>query len=300
MRTIVLRPDRPFNLDRTLSCGQAFRWEVVDGWWSGVVGEEAIWIRQDGDRLIFTGADSRFIRDYFRLDQDLPSILASIDRDPVIGAAIQECMGLRLIGQPPWECLVSYICATNTNIPAVKRRIALMAERCGRPIERPGGRVYAFPEPDALAELSCTDLRECKVGYRAEAVREAALYAADNPDWAERIAALPFEEAREALMRFRGIGPKAADCVLLFAFGFFEAFPVDVWIHRIMTEAYLPELAGKGCTPAVYERIRKFAQEYFGDYAGYAQEYLYCVRESGMQKMVKPPFLNPATRQNSR
>jgi len=300
MRTIVLRPDRPFNLDRTLSCGQAFRWEVVDGWWSGVVGEEAIWIRQDGDRLIFTGADSRFIRDYFRLDQDLPSILASIDRDPVIGAAIQECMGLRLIRQPPWECLVSYICATNTNIPAVKRRIALMAERCGRPIERPGGRVYAFPEPDALAELSCTDLRECKVGYRAEAVREAALYAADNPDWAERIAALPFEEAREALMRFRGIGPKAADCVLLFAFGFFEAFPVDVWIHRIMTEAYLPELAGKGCTPAVYERIRKFAQEYFGDYAGYAQEYLYCVRESGMQKMVKPPFLNPATRQNSR
>jgi len=300
MRTIVLRPDRPFNLDRTLSCGQAFRWEVVDGWWSGVVGEEAIWIRQDGDRLIFTGADSRFIRDYFRLDQDLPSILASIDRDPVIGAAIQECMGLRLIGQPPWECLVSYICATNTNIPAVKRRIALMAERCGRPIERPGGRVYAFPEPDALAELSCTDLRECKVGYRAEAVREAALYAADNPDWAERIAALPFEEAREALMRFRGIGPKAADCVLLFAFGFFEAFPVDVWIHRIVTEAYLPELAGKGCTPAVYERIRKFAQEYFGDYAGYAQEYLYCVRESGMQKMVKPPFLNPATRQNSR
>jgi len=300
MRTMVLRPDQPFDLDRTLSCGQAFRWEEVDGWWYGVVAGRAIRIRQEGDLLIFTGADARFISDYFRLDQDIQSILASIDRDPVIGAAIGECMGLRLVRQPHWECLVSYICATNTNIPAVKRRIALMVERYGKPIEGPTGRAYAFPEPEALATLSCTDLRECKVGYRADAVREAALYVAENQDWAERIAALPFEEAREALMRFRGVGPKAADCVLLFAFGFFEAFPVDVWIHRIMTEAYLPELEGRECTPTVYERIRKFAREYFGDYAGYAQEYLYCVRRSGLPARNGFTALNPATRQNSR
>lgn len=137
MTTITLRPDQPFDLDRTLSCGQAFRWEKVEGWWQGIVEGRAIRIRQDADLLTFSGVDAEFICDYFRLDQDLPGILSSIDRDPVIARAIQECWGLRLVRQQPWECLASYICATNTNIPAVKRRIALMAERFGGPVMAP-------------------------------------------------------------------------------------------------------------------------------------------------------------------
>ncbi len=278
MTTIALQPDQPFDLDRTLSCGQAFRWEKADGWWQGVVDGRAIRIRQEGTRLAFAGADEGFVRDYFRLDQDLLAILSSIDRDPAISAAIRECRGLRLVRQRPWECLISYICATNTNIPAVKRRVALMAERYGKPIGGASGRAYAFPEPEALTEVSCADLLDCKLGYRTDYVRRAAAFATEHPDWAERVAALPFEEARRALMQFRGVGPKAADCVLLFAFGFFEAFPVDVWIRRIVAETYLPDLTGRSCTPAEYERIRRFARDYFGEYAGYAQEYLYCAR----------------------
>jgi len=278
MTTITLGPDQPFDLDRTLSCGQAFRWEKAEGGWQGVVDGRAIRIRQEGSLLAFTGADAEFVRDYFRLDQDLPAILSSIDRDPAIGAAIRECRGLRLVRQQPWECLVSYLCATNTNIPAVKRRVALMAERYGRSIDGPSGTAYTFPEPEALAAITHTDLRDCKLGYRTDYVSCAAAFVAEHPDWAERVAALPFEEARQALMHFKGIGPKAADCVLLFAFGFLEAFPVDVWIHRIVAEAYLPELVGRSCTPAEYERIRRFAREHFGEYAGYAQEYLYCAR----------------------
>ncbi|WP_292731769.1 DNA-3-methyladenine glycosylase [Methanoculleus sp.] len=278
MTTITLGPDQPFDLDRTLSCGQAFRWEKAEGGWQGVVDGRAIRIRQEGSLLAFAGADAEFVRDYFRLDQDLPAILSSIDRDPAIGAAIRECRGLRLVRQQPWECLVSYLCATNTNIPAVKRRVALMAERYGRSIDGPSGTTYAFPEPEALAAITHSDLRDCKLGYRTDYVCEAAAFVAEHPDWAERVAALPFEEARQALMHFKGIGPKAADCVLLFAFGFLEAFPVDVWIHRIVAEAYLPELVGRSCTPAEYERIRRFAREHFGEYAGYAQEYLYCAR----------------------
>ncbi len=280
MTTITLGPDQPFDLDRTLSCGQAFRWEKAEGWWQGVVDSRAILIRQEAGLLTFAGADAAFVRDYFRLDQDLPVILSSIDRDPAIGAAIRECRGLRLVRQQPWECLVSYLCATNTNIPAVKRRVALMAERYGRTIDGPFGTTYAFPEPEALAGASCADLWDCKLGYRTDYVSRAVAFAAERPDWAERVAALPFEEARQALMRFKGVGPKAADCVLLFAFGFFEAFPVDVWIHRIVGETYLFDLAGRNCTPAEYERIRRFAQDYFGEYAGYAQEYLYCVRRT--------------------
>ncbi|HOI57080.1 MULTISPECIES: DNA glycosylase [unclassified Methanoculleus] len=278
MTTITLHDDRSFDLDRTLSCGQAFRWEKADGWWQGVSCGRAVRIRQDANRLTFEGADAGFVRAYFQLDQDLPAILASIDRDPIIGAAIQECRGLRLVRQQPWECLISYICATNTNIPAVKRRVALMAERYGKPIDGHSGTAHAFPEPEVLAETSHADLWDCKLGYRTDYVCEAAAYVAEHPDWAERVAALPFEEARRALMQFTGVGPKAADCVLLFAFGFFEAFPVDVWIRRIVAETYLPDLSGKGCTPAEYERIRRFSRDYFGEYAGYAQEYLYCAR----------------------
>lgn len=278
MTTIELRPDQPFDLDLTLACGQAFRWEKTDGWWQGVAGGRAARIRQDANRLTFEGGDAGFVRDYFQLDQDLNAILSSIDRDPAIGAAVRECRGLRLVRQPPWECLISYICATNTNIPAVKRRAALMAERYGRPVDGPFGRTYAFPEPEALGAVSRADLWDCKLGYRTDYVHEAAGYATEHPDWAERIAALPFEEARETLMRFRGVGPKAADCVLLFAFGFFEAFPVDVWIRRIVRETYLSDLTGKNCAPPEYERIRRFSRDYFGEYAGYAQEYLYCAR----------------------
>jgi N-glycosylase/DNA lyase len=278
MTTLELRPDQPFDLDRTLSCGQAFRWEKADGWWQGVADGRAVRIRQERDRLTFEGADDGFVRDYFRLDQDLPEILSAIDRDPAIGAAIRDCRGLRLVRQSPWECLVSYICATNTNIPAVKRRVALMAERYGEPIDGPFSTAYTFPDPETLAGVTSADLRDCKLGYRADYAREAAVFVSDNPDWAKRVAALPFEEARQALMRFKGVGPKAADCVLLFAFGFFEAFPVDVWIRRIVGETYLPDLTGKNCTPAEYERIRRFSRDYFGEYAGYAQEYLYCAR----------------------
>ncbi|MDK2990431.1 MAG: N-glycosylase/DNA lyase, partial [Methanoculleus sp.] len=158
MTTITLGPDQPFDLDRTLSCGQAFRWEKAEGGWQGVADGRAVRIRQDENRLTFEGVDEGFVRGYFRLDQDLPAILSSIDRDPAIGAAIRECRGLRLVRQQPWECLASYLCATNTNIPAVKRRVALMAERYGRPVDGPFGRTYAFPEPEALAAVSCADL----------------------------------------------------------------------------------------------------------------------------------------------
>ncbi len=223
MKTIELRPDQPFDLDLTLSCGQAFRWEKTNGWWrGGVVDGRAVRIRQDGSRLMFEGADDGFVRDYFRLDQDLPAILSSIDRDAAIGAAIRECRGLRLVRQPPWECLISYLCATNTNIPAVKRRVALMAERYGRPVDGPSGRAYAFPGPEALAGgVPHGDLWDCKLGYRTNYVREAAGYAAEHPDWAERVAALPFEEARQALMQLRGRGAeggglRAALCVRVF------------------------------------------------------------------------------------
>ncbi|MDK2973650.1 MAG: N-glycosylase/DNA lyase [Methanofollis sp.] len=278
-KTIALDPGNPFDLDATLGCGQAFRWEKQNGVWRGVAGGRAIAIRQDGNLLSFTGADEAFVRRYFALDIDLRAILSSVDRDPRIHEAIGRCPGLRILRQEPFETLISYICATNTNIPAIKRRIAIMAERYGR---RLGGGASAFPDAPSLAPCSEDDLRGCVLGYRAPYACAAAAMCARDAGWAERIAALPYAEAKRALLGFPGVGPKAADCILLFAFEKYEAFPVDVHIRRMMHRHYLPALPdGKPMTGREYDLIAGFAREHFGRYAGWAQEYLFCVRDGG-------------------
>jgi N-glycosylase/DNA lyase len=281
MHSLTLQEDQPLSLDITLSCGQVFRWQKADnGWWQGIVGDRMIRIRQDGRTLRYTGAGRGFIEHYFALEQDLPLIVSSFDNDPFIHAARERCTGLRLIRQPPWECLISYICATNSNIPMIRTRIENIAQRFGNPLGtgiKPG---YGFPEPSSIAGCCDAVLSECKMGYRGPYVRKTACSISDPDEWAQRISSLPFADARRELMQLQGVGPKAADCILLFAFQKYEAFPVDVWIRRIMRENYLPHLSDRGAlTAREYDAIRVFGREHFGPYCGYAQEYLYAARE---------------------
>lgn len=277
MVTLTLRPDQPFNLDHTLSCGQVFRWEQRNGWWYGVVGERVLKVRQEKDTLTFHGAGRKFFRDYFQLDADLPKIHNSIDRDPVIHAAIEAYRGLRIVWQPPWECTLSYLCATYSNIPIIRKRIELLSHQFGDEVWFEGVRFYTFPSPEQLSSHCCDQLNGCKLGYRAPYLHETACRLGREPGWEEKVASLPYEEARHYLRTLKGIGPKAADCILLFAFQKYEAFPVDVWIRRIV-ERHYPQYATyhKG---DVNERIRQFGMDFFGPYAGYAQEYLFCARE---------------------
>jgi N-glycosylase/DNA lyase len=274
MPRITLPEKSAFSLDLTLGCGQVFRWEKTGEWWNGVVAKEVIRVRQKGRSLIFTGTSEERIRDYFGLDTDLGFILGSIDRDPIIHRAITECNGLRVVNQPPWECLASYICATYANIPGIRKKIALLSEMFGEPIPGgPGPVFYSFPSADALADSGPCDLSRCSLGYRAPYLCETAREIASDPGWVERIHTLDYDAARRYLMKFKGVGPKVADCVLLFAFRKYEAFPVDVWIARIMIRHYGATEKGG------YEQISRKGREYFGSYAGYAQEYLYGDRE---------------------
>jgi len=279
MLTLTLSTDQPFNLDKTLSCGQVFRWARTDDWWAGIIGDRLIRIQQNGDRLTWDGADEPFIRHYFSLDLDLPRVLSEIDRDPVIHRAIEECRGLRIIRQPPWECLVSYIIATFTNIPSIKRRISLLCREFGNEISSDGVPCFSFPTRQALAGAEECQVRACSLGYRAPFLCHVAQEIQANPGWVDTIHNLPYEEARKELMHYRGVGRKVADCVLLFGFGRLEAVPVDVWIERIIRQHYL-----RSGEKANYEYLRRYAQDYFGPYAGYAQEYLFCVRDTITKK----------------
>jgi len=281
MPTINLSTDQQFSLDRTLGCGQVFRWDRTDdGWWYGVVDRRVIRIRQEGMQIIFHGAPGSFIKKYFSLDVDILPILASIDQDPFIHTAIIKSDGLRLIRQPKWECLISYICSTNSNIPTIRRRIASIAERFGKTIEFEDKTYFAFPEPSSISCRGFEDLTECRLGYRQPYVFDTSCSVTDEKCWEETIDRLPFEDARKELMKMKGVGPKAADCILLFAFQKYESFPVDVWIRRIMREHYLPDLPENApLTTREYDTIRSFARNHFGNYCGFAQEYLYAARE---------------------
>ena len=281
MPVLSIPCSQPFSLDQTLRCGQVFRWDrAADGTWTGVVGDSVIHIRQDGRKLTFDGVSGPFIRHYFSLDMDLGQVIASIDRDSFIHKAITSCTGLRLIRQPKWECLVSYICSTNSNIPVIRKRIAHLAEQFGNAIETDEGTYYSFPGPSDISCRGSSALDSCRLGYRSPYVFKTACRINDPESWEATVSAMPYEEARRELMQYAGVGPKAADCILLFAFQKYEAFPVDVWIRRIMQQQYLPELStGSPLTGREYDVIRHFAKGHFGEYCGYAQEYLYGARE---------------------
>ena len=280
MPEISLSADQPFSLDETLACGQVFRWERTnDGWWYGVVGDKVIKIRQDGSKLVFEGVKTAFIRHYFSLDLDLKQLTDSIDRDPFIHAAICRCSGLRLVRQPPWECLISYICSTNSNIPTIRRRIAAIAEQLGKAIEFEGKTYYTFPNPASLSCRGLDGLTVCRLGYRQPYVYRTSCSISSEKKWERTMFSLPYEDARKELMQLHGVGPKAADCILLFAFQKYEAFPVDVWIRRIMQQNYLPTLdLEAGLTNRDYDTIRRFGRKHFGKFCGYAQEYLFAAR----------------------
>ncbi len=280
MGIIRLMDDQPLDLSLSLSCGQAFRWEEREGWWEGIVGGRLLRLQQEGNRILYNGTTAPALWDYLAMDDDLPAILALIDRDPVMHRSIEACRGLRILRQDPWEILISFICATNTNIPRIRKMIASLARCFGGRVPGADEPLYSFPTPKALSGSGGDHLAACRLGYRDRYVAGTAAMVAEDPGLLERIAGLPFHEARAALLSFPGVGPKAADCILLFGFHRLEAFPVDIWIRRIMHACYVPPPPGmKGSSEKEDRRIRESGQELFGGYAGYAQEYLFCARE---------------------
>jgi N-glycosylase/DNA lyase len=276
--------DITLNLDVTLCCGQVFRWNKKGNWWYGVAGSKAFKVRKVNTELDFENADAKFVRNYFALDDDLQKIGDSVGRDDHIRKALREFWGLRIIRQDPWECLISYICATYKNIPAIKHMLLTISRRFGEKIMLDGMEFFTFPTIERLASATVKDLLACGLGYRATYVQETSKRIFENSFELESLRQLPYLQAKKKICSFAGVGPKVADCVLLFSLGKTDAFPVDRWIERVIlnhSAKKLPtELAQKlghhkGLTNSDYAKLNMFGREYFGKYAGYAQEYLY-------------------------
>ena len=296
--------DPPFSLDYTLESGQVFRWERRGEWWYGVVGPSALKVKQEGDVLRCSSSsdsvDSAFVTRYFRLDEDLNHVLATISRDRVMASAVQKFYGMRLVRQGTWECLASFVLATNANIPRIKKMVSAVCESHGRAFEFEGEPFHEFPSPEALAGTPVADLRRCGLGYRAPFLKKVAASVAEGRIDFAKVGALAYEAARRELLSelsgeklLLGVGPKVADCVLLFSAGKDEAFPIDVWIARALARSY-PRMLGRPTSSRLaregalklslrdYDRVSGAARRRFGVYAGYAQQYLYmAAREEG-------------------
>ncbi len=258
----------PLDLDITLGCGQTFRWRRrEDGAWQGVLGDQLVSLAMGAYGLVVDSSPGRhdveaMVREYLRAEDDIAKIQRRLGRDAVLARGMREVKGLRIVKMDEWECLVSYLLATYANIPRIARMIESVSSTWGAQI---ADRVHEFPSRDDLSGASESELKRCGLGYRARYVRE--LCDAVDMSSMRRFRRLGYEDLREALKELPGVGDKVADCVCLFGFGRLEAFPIDVWMERALARLY----KAKGS----YRKLRMFALEKFGPFAGYAQEYLY-------------------------
>ena len=290
---------QPFDLKLSLTMGQAFRWrELGDGWFSGVLGENLVHIRQTdvgveyrvggqrGERAA-TDADDEMLRRYFREDDDVAAIYESISRDPKVATIIEEFPGLRILRQDPWECMVSYICSANNNVKRISEIVETIACEFGRPLELVSDTNTVFPAPDQiLADTGhVTKLKKLQLGLnRDKNVVKAAYRFADGELNPNRLRSASYQDVMLTLMegprhrsKANGIGPKIADCIALFSLDQLEAFPVDLWVWRAITQAYPEWGFPEGTKPTDREmrEASRQARQVFGKYAGYANQYLF-------------------------
>ena len=274
---MLIAVDQPFDLASTLGSGQAFRWHMDDGWSTGVVFGNVVSMRQVGSDVEFSAAHDDeaalkpLLADYLGLAADLESIYAAIGTDERMRAAIERYKGMRILRQDPWECLVSFMCSPASNILRISKNVESICTAFGRPLGLGDQARCTFPTPNELAEASEAQLLALGLGFRAGRVASAARAVAEGEIDLMPLREASYEEALSVLTTLDGVGDKVANCVLLFSLDKPEAFPVDVWVDRALREWYLD---GRGMTPT-RAKMREWAQEHFGPFAGYANQYLF-------------------------
>lgn len=265
---------KDFCLEQILECGQCFRFYKLDEMEYIIIAKNKILrAKQEEKRLILFCSEDEYHniwKEYFDMERDYGKIkLILSQKDSYLKEAILEKHGVRLLKQEPWEMLISFIISQTKQIPHIKKLIEALSMSYGDYIgEYLGIKYYSFPTPKQLSQATENDLRELKVGFRASYILDAVRFVQEGLIDLKEINYIPYEEARKRLMSIKGVGNKIADCVLLFAYSKYEVFPTDVWVKRVMEYYYFKE-------NTKMDKIQDFAKNYFGKYAGFAQQYLF-------------------------
>jgi N-glycosylase/DNA lyase len=286
---------RPASLEfdpvTSVNSGQTFLWEFIDGAWYGIDGRNVLKFAVSDGVAQFWSYPERgsWERNLFRLDDNIARVQAVLGRDPTIATFIAKYPGLRLLRQDPEQCLFSFVCASNTNIPMIRRMLYNLSRMFGDKIAVDGREFFTFPTAKSLNSASVSELLSCGVGYRARAIKAAAKAITDGDLNLPALRKAGLQEAKDQLLRIYGVGNKIADCILLFSLEKLDAFPIDVWIARSLSSHYstLHECRiSEKLTPRQYELISEKMRRHFGKYAGYAQQYMYY----GMRHSARKPW----------
>ena len=292
MKSIKI-PAPDFNLAMTLDSGQVFHWEKVGNGFVGLIGDAPVYVQQRGNVLKvnmeggapatpgerrvkgvssqeFAPSVAQSSAHYFAFDHPLAEICASFPDDPAMNAARLFCRGLRIIRQPKWECLAMFICSSMKQVAHIRQISLALRRRLGERRKVSDHVVYTFPPAQRIARATENDLRECALGYRAKNLLATAGLVSSGECDLESWSPLSDPVLREKLCSLPGVGAKIANCVMLFAYERLRAFPIDVWIERVLKQQYFPRKK-KVTEP----RLREFSETYFGEHGGYAQQYLF-------------------------
>jgi N-glycosylase/DNA lyase len=259
-----------FDLPRTLDSGQVFHWEKCGDGYAGSIGSNGVYVEQRQKRLLFAGATAATVENYFALDHPLKDICRSFPKDPALSAARDFCAGLRIIRQPRWECLATFITSSMKQVAHIRQISRTLRTRYGPRKRIADCEVHSFPPPGRIAKLTEPDLRACALGYRAKNLLASARLVASGEADLEQWSQLSDESLRAHLCELPGVGAKVANCVMLFAYERLRAFPIDVWIERVLKQKYFPRKRKVTAT-----QLRAFCESYFGEHGGYAQQYLF-------------------------
>ena len=261
------------DVDNSINSGQVFLWEKQGSDWYGIDGQDVLKINKNGVIKSIRNLKT----DFFRKNDNMQEIIKSISKDKTVRKAVKEYQGLILFRQDPFQCVISFIISSNSNIQKIKNSLEKITKKFGKKVKIQNKEFFLFPEPEKMAKATIDEIKSCGVGYRAPFIKEAAKMVILNKIDFEYLKKCDYHEAKKNICLVPGIGNKVADCVMLFSLNKLESFPLDTWMIKILEKYYSKEfkIETKTITQKQYELLHEKIVNYFGPYCGYAQQYLF-------------------------
>ena len=270
------------NVENSINSGQVFLWKKNGNYWDGINGQDVLRIDKNG--IIKSYQNLKI--DFFRKNDSLDNVIKSISKDKTVKIAVKKYLGLRILKQDSFQCLISFIISSNSNIQKIKTNLENISKKFGTKIKFENQEFFLFPKPEKLSKVSINEITSCGVGYRAKFIKDAANMIFSKEIDFDSLKKSKYFETKENIRSIPGVGNKVADCVMLFSLNKLEAFPLDRWMIRILEKYYRNEfyLETKTITEKQYDILHEKIVNHFGPYAGYAQQFLFKMERDNYQK----------------
>ena len=270
------------NIDNSINSGQVFLWEKNGNDWYGINGQDILKINKNG--IIKSLLNSK--TNFFRKNDNMQEIIKSISKDEIVKKSVKQYVGLRIFKQDPFQCMISFIISSNSNIQKIKNSLEKISKKFGKKVKIQNKEFFLFPKPEKLANASIEEIKKCGVGYRAPFIKQASKMIVLKKINFKYLEKCDYQEAKKKICVIPGIGNKVADCILLFSLNKLEAFPLDTWMIKILEKYYSNQfnIETKTITEKQYQILHEKIVNYFGPYCGYAQQFLFKMERENYNK----------------